>query len=478
MAADKITTVSLTAFLELNTSLKDENTREPSWFWIRQIREKVGNMLREFSFSEDDAYFSSGTTATTNKLLLSKLKEFARTEPNFGSSPLYPISCNTGYYPRWRDSSRLRMDVKVQAVPKSYKASRIIAKEPVYSVFYLQSVAAGLRKAIKRNGFNIIVDDEDQITSQELCKLGSVDGSLATIDLTSASDTISESFARSVLPPDVIRAIDQYRCAYLNATGLKTHRVMQMFATSGNPVTFIVESILFSAIALVATEYVALMTHSTLHKPRVYGDDIIIDDRACVTCVEVLQECGFLPNAGKTFYGQSPLGYYRESCGVEYLNGYPMHHHYYPRKAVNATPTGIAAVCELQHKLYGNWKVRMFLAQVVKTLEPRMTCHVPMTACEDLWDNVPTGIPMQLKGNSSVYALRHKHLGLIAKYPTNHVLNECDTVMLDMWYYYQYLDNGPLYEDPLSHLLRVSTSRKKYTVDSMSAEQIWGYRIE
>lgn len=313
------------------------------------------------------------------------------------------------------------------------------------------------------------------MVSQEMCRLGSIDGSYATIDLTSASDTITESFARSVLPEALIHASEEFRCAYIEAG--KTTRIMQMFATSGSPLTFPVESIIFAAIAVECTDTVSRLTTTKLLKPRVYGDDIIIDDRACEYCCDVLLECGFIPNRGKTFFGTSTLGCYRESCGVEYLNGYPMHHSYYPRRPILANPEGVAALCELQHKLYDNWKVRMFLSQVVLRLEPKMTSHPFGSLCEDLWDQQSTGISTQLNGNLSPHALRFKHLSLKVKYasPTT---TESSRGLLDMWYYYSYLKGGPLYEDSLMELLHVSVSRKKYVADSNTATYNWGYRVE
>lgn len=472
--ADIIQRDSTEAFLVLNTGLKSLNRCESPWYWSRRIKHVINNMLKGFEYALDDGYFSSGTSATTDKLLLSKLKAYSTTEPCIAHNVRFGLSSASGYYPRWRDTNRLRDHVVIQAVPKSYKSARIIAKEPVASSFALQAIACGLRRAIVRNGYSTVIDDQDQETSCELCRLGSIDGSYATIDLTSASDSICENFALSVLPCTVVEALMPYRCAYLRSGD--TTRIMQMFATSGSPITFIIETIIFSAISIVATEATELWTGDSLRPSRVYGDDIIIDDRACDLCVQILEAVGCVPNLGKTFSGSTPLGYYRESCGVEYLNGMAMHTRFFPRKPVMVNAEGIAAVCDLQHKLYDNWKIRMFLTQVAKALEPRMTAHPYSIPCSDLWD-VQSSHHSVVNKYDTIYGERFKYLTLKGKAKPNN-LTKGDVDLLDMWYYYLYLLEGPLFVDNLDRTLGVTTSRRRVMADSSALTSLWTLSIE
>lgn len=474
--ADVILKDSLNAFLDVNRRCKEFNSGVFSRFWTLRVATRVADILRGFSWDITDGYFSSGTTAETDKILLSKLKAYAKSEANLATCPLYFLSQAVYSPERWRGTRRLRSAVKVQSVPKSYKAARIIAKEPPVSAFGLQAVAAGIRRAVRDNGYEQYVDISDQTWNQDLSEAGSIDGSYATIDLSNASDTICESFARSVLPRDVLDAIDEYRCAYIDVNGER--RVSQIFATSGSPVTFIVESLIFCAIALEVGLSAHNLTGIEVKPPRIYGDDMVVDDRICAYLCQVLESCGFIPNMSKTFSGETKLGYYRESCGEEWLNGFPMHSNYYPRATVKLDAAGIAATCELQHKFFDSWKLRLFLVDTVKRIEPRMTAHFYGEICDDLWDLIPTGKECSRKESDSDAAKRRKYLSLMTKY-TPRSLTEEEDALLQMWYYYTYLKLGRLIDsDPIFEILRISDSRCRYVADSSQSEAVWGWRIE
>lgn len=473
--ADRIRSESLEAFLQLNKEQKVWNVTQFPWFWVQRLKARLADMFSGYSYDITDGYFSSGTTSITPALLLPKLKAYAESQPNLGCCMLYPVS-KAVYAPAcWRNTNKLRDAVKVEAVPKSFKAARIIAKEPPFSAFALQAIAKGLYRSMERNGYCKFVDIHDQTYNQDLSEEGSISGKYATIDLSSASDSICESLAYDIIPLDIMKDVDEYRCAYLSVG--KERRVSQIFSTSGSPITFVMESAIFCAIAL----EVGLMVHNVTGirclSPRIYGDDMVVDDRICETVVDVLSVLGFRPNASKTFFGKSPLGYYRESCGEEWLNGMPMHTLYYPRNPIAANANGIAALCELQHKFFPNWKLRMFLSSVVLALEPRMTAHPYGEPCDDLWDVVPTGKPHQLRGADGEAGSRRKYLCLMTKYQGNQ-LNADDSDLLEMWYYYNYLKYGPLYEDPISELLRVSISRRRTVADSCRGESVWRLRVE
>lgn len=479
--ASRVLDDSLDAFLAMNGRNKALNATEPSWFWVSRVKTRLSDILKGFTWDVSDGYFSSGTTATTNKLLLPKLREYAKQEANLASCPLYHLSSAVYNPERWRGTRRIRSSVVVQAVPKSYKAARIIAKEPPVSTFGLQAVAKAILNCVRDNGYNRYVDVNNQLHNQELSELASIDGSYATIDLSNASDSITEVLARSVLPADVLNAIDEYRCAYMDIG--KQRRVSQMFSTSGSPVTFPCESIIFCAIALEVGDFVHRICGIRVKPPRVYGDDIIVDDRICETMCHVLDLLGFIPNMSKTFFGESPLGFYRESCGEEWLNGMPMHHLYFPRTPMRLNAEGLASLCDLQHRFFDNWKIRLFIVDTVRRLEPRMTSHYYGTVCDDLWDLIPTGKKCTLPGKSHFsesvlpFAEREKYLGLMSKYEVER-LSAPDFALLEMWYYYSYLKYGPLYADPLSELLRLSTSRCRYLQDSCRGEAVWSWRVE
>jgi len=98
---------------------------------------------------------------------------------------------------------------RITTVPKNAKTDRIIAIEPTLNGYMQHGVGSLIRSRLKRVG----VDLNNQRRNQELALLGSVDGSLATIDLSAASDSVSTELVRRLLPPDWLAAIEQLRCS-------------------------------------------------------------------------------------------------------------------------------------------------------------------------------------------------------------------------------------------------------------------------
>jgi len=216
--------------------------------------------------------------------------------------------------------------VKVITVPKTLKTPRIIAQEPTAMMYVQQGILELLTNATE--DFTIprmLISSKSQIPNQELAQKGSRDGSLATLDLSEASDRVSNQHVRSILTnyPSLFEAVDSSRSRKADVDG---HGVIRLakFASMGSALCFPFEAIVFTTVIFLAVER-TLNRHLTkkdvyalLGQVRVYGDDIIIPVDLVSAVIEELEAFGFKVNSHKSFW----TGMFRESCGKEYYQGH------------------------------------------------------------------------------------------------------------------------------------------------------------
>jgi hypothetical protein len=195
-------------------------------------------------------------------------------------------------------------------VPKSYKTGRTIAKEPDMNIY----IQKGIGQEIRRRLYLVGVTLNDQTRNQQAALIGSLDGSLATIDLSMASDTVASSLVDFLLPNDWFWALEQARSP---SGTLPSGEVIhyQKFSSMGNGYTFELESLFFWAIA---QEVCCRWSNERDHRVCVYGDDIVVPTEFAQRLLGRLFQAGFKPNENKTFFS----GPYRESCGKHYYLGH------------------------------------------------------------------------------------------------------------------------------------------------------------
>lgn len=89
----------------------------------------------------------------------------------------------------------------------------------------------------------------DQSQNQEMCLRGSKDGSLATIDLSAASDRVSCLCVGNVFRGNeaLLRALRSTRTQKVELLKNGPIRSLNMYSTMGNATTFPVESLIFLA---------------------------------------------------------------------------------------------------------------------------------------------------------------------------------------------------------------------------------------
>jgi len=216
------------------------------------------------------------------------------------------------------------LPVRVVPVPKTLKSPRIIAIEPACMMFIQQGILGSFERELSRpNGPGQFIRWKHREPNQALALQGSWKGDLATLDLSEASDRVSNQHVRALLEnfPNLAGGVDSCRSRKADVLG-KTIRLAK-FASMGSALCFPFESIVFCTLIFLGIEE-ELNRQLTLEdiysfkgKVRVYGDDLIVPVEFVPSVIRTLETFGFLVNRNKSFW----TGKFRESCGKEYYDG-------------------------------------------------------------------------------------------------------------------------------------------------------------
>jgi hypothetical protein len=169
-----------------------------------------------------------------------------------------------------------------------------------------------------RYGIDMSVQQE---RNAELARLGSIAGAISTIDLESASDSLSLGMLDAVLPQWVFDTLCEYRCPF---TKLRGERVLlHMISTMGNGYTFPLQTIVFSCCVQAVAKQMGVplrRAESVVATWGVFGDDIACPTVLVERLVRLLEILGFHVNSEKSFTDK--YGTFRESCGHDYYCGH------------------------------------------------------------------------------------------------------------------------------------------------------------
>lgn len=251
--------------------------RDP--FWIA-VHARVRNTLGKFDWDECAKGFAFGPGATTRLTRANAHAAYKYSgipESTSGNSVL--AQCAIRFVPLWEQSVRSLAEApgslvkvvpgnRIITVPKSYKTDRTIAKEPCMNIYVQKGIGRVIRNRLLRVGVNL----NDQTLNQRAAREGSIDGSLATVDLSMASDTLAFELVSYLLPNDWWWACEQARSPVGTLTsGEVIH--YQKFSSMGNGFTFELESLIFWAIVqTVCCRYV----NERDSRVKVYGDDLVV----------------------------------------------------------------------------------------------------------------------------------------------------------------------------------------------------------
>lgn len=200
-------------------------------------------------------------------------------------------------------------------VPKTALTDRFICIEPAVNVYLQLGLGHLLRRGLNRIGIDLKTQEKNRMFALQ----GSEDAKWATIDLSSASDTVARRLVQLLFSGhpklDVwFRVMESLRSPFTNYGSKKKDKWLlnHKFSSMGNGFTFELETLIFWALSSSAAEIAGGEVAT------VYGDDIIVSHSAYDSVVEALSHCGFSVNSKKSYN----TGYFRESCGMNAWNGY------------------------------------------------------------------------------------------------------------------------------------------------------------
>lgn len=292
--------------------------------FLERARRIVHRILGDFSF---DAYsnsaFSSGASTSNPTGLCSSFYKYASLQ--YGGvevtpraySRLLALIENTPTMKRSLlkaafngiDPIKIVSGDKFKTVPKNSRIDRTILIQPNGNNILQKAIGTTIRNKLKVVG----VDLRDQSINQELARVGSLRCSHATIDLSSASDTLNARIVWELLPNDWYSELESLRCS--TGTNPETGETVSwsMFSAMGNAFTFELESLIFYAVSKAACDELG----SYVGRINVFGDDIIVPNSCATNVCERLSLCGFIINTDKTYI----TGRFRESCGAHWYAG-------------------------------------------------------------------------------------------------------------------------------------------------------------
>jgi len=222
-----------------------------------------------------------------------------------------------------------------------------------------------------------LIGFDDQIPNQEMAKIGSLSGKLATLDLSEASDRVSNQLVLAMMQdhPHLSEGVQACRSRKADVPGHGVQRLAK-FASMGSALCFPIEAMVFLTTIFMGIErglsrrLTRKDIKSYLGKVRVYGDDIIVPTDTVHLVVSSLETFGFKVNTGKSFW----TGKFRESCGKEYYDGRDVSitkvRRVFPARRGDVRE--MISLVSLRNQLYfaGLWNTSAYLDKVIGDLLP------------------------------------------------------------------------------------------------------------
>lgn len=330
---------ALKKFLGVNDRLKDKDIVY-QYMWEEELVGEFKKQLYEFWFTSSDAttplvsdwteVFNRGRTGPGASLLAKDTDLYSKL---FGGdlsatrdisdiwrtlvlrNPQFTAAFSD---PSWVYETKVVDGNKLSFVNKTQQIARPICTEPVTNM-WLQLGFGSILESRLRQKYGIDLSLQPDI-NRRLATIGSISDQLCTVDLESASDSMSLRMLKECLPPSFMAYLLKMRspCSRL-PDGSVVH--LEMVSTMGNGFTFPLQTVIF--VAAVVASYRYLGVPYVLRGPwdernvSVFGDDIIVDRRVVRTLTRLLNLLGFVVNSDKT-YVEGP---FRESCGVDVFHG-------------------------------------------------------------------------------------------------------------------------------------------------------------
>jgi hypothetical protein len=296
------------------------------------------------------------------------------------------LTAGENLLPNWRFYDQLagvdflepgaEVPVKVTLVPKTLKTPRVIAMEPVCMQYMQQAILHRFLTHLGQDDFlSRVIGFDDQVPNQELAQRGSVDNRTATLDLSDASDRVSNQLVRAMFHrwPHLFGAVDASRSRRAELPNGEVIRLAK-FASMGSALCFPIEAMVFTTMVFLGIQR-SLNTpldrkslKSFAGSVRVFGDDLIVPKDHVHAVVSSLELFGARVGTDKSFW----TGKFRESCGREYFNGHDVSivrvRQAFPTQRNDASE--VISLVSLRNQLYmsGYWKTVKWLDGILGKL--------------------------------------------------------------------------------------------------------------
>jgi hypothetical protein len=207
----------------------------------------------------------------------------------------------------------------VTFVQKDLTQTRSICTEPSLNMFFQLGLGEILSSRLKTYfGIDLKVQARRNV---RLARRGSIDGSISTIDLESASDSVSLGLCDLVFPEWFSDLLRLYRTPFTKIRGKTVE--LEMVSTMGNGFTFPLQTAIFCCVVkAVARSFGDESGRANARGARwgVFGDDIICPSNWADRVQHLLRLLGFRVNGNKSY--TNVYGRFRESCGGDYFRGH------------------------------------------------------------------------------------------------------------------------------------------------------------
>jgi hypothetical protein len=331
--------------------------------------------------------------------------------------------CAINRWPTWRHAEIARKNHhglslvegnRLSFVPKTSEISRTICTEPNLNMLFQKGIGAFLEHQLLRR-WKISMSFQ-QGWNRRLARIGSIDGSFGTIDLSSASDSVSLELLRELLPSYVYRWLEHTRSPLVvlpDGSKVELHMVSSM----GNAFTFPLQTILFASIVVASYRVMGILSQRSYKSDRlfegpppcsstrasfgVFGDDIIVRKDSYNFVVRALELFGFRVNDDKSFN----TGNFRESCGGDYYHGFDIRGVYMKHLSTSAD------VYSIINRLI-RWSARsgLMLNRTISHLVKQVDfLPVPWDAGDAEGIKVPSA-PLDLPRDPSTGGVRYRYL--------------------------------------------------------------------
>lgn len=367
------------AFWKSEAECRDTNARltKPLPAWARDLISQAAWTIHKvlgpvFSFSEfAEACTQSGGAAyeipRSSSSVQAKYGKLSEIHCTPSALPYYKAVTSGSLMQRGREAFVAVPGSRLTTVPKNNETDRPINIEPSANMYLQKGVGNMIREKLRAarlgkdshpyydSNIELVksagvsrpsryIDLNDQSRNQMLALLAS-DLDLCTIDLASASDSISTALCRLLLPSEWMAVIEDIRSPVITIDKVNW-TPLEKISSMGNGFTFELESLIFYALCDAAVKQSPY--------PRtiigIYGDDIVCHICAVQSVVKLLGFCGFSTNTDKSFIG----GVFHESCGI-----YSYNHRCITPPNIRAYPTTVTDLILTINKLL-RWYKRVY----------------------------------------------------------------------------------------------------------------------